>query len=451
MPAPDRHTWDHRLRKKPTGKHTIRLRQNVLDRRFPETYKFSYFVFPTIFFCMTKLIESVGEYVTKLLSEELDERYLYHNLRHTQRVVQNTKELLEHHELKEEENEELLLAAWFHDTGYTISNEGHEEKSCVIARDFLEGKDLPVKRIERVCKLIEATRRFHEPQNLSEEIIRDADSSHLSQKSYRETAELLREELSLLGVAEYTPEEWREANIKMFRAEHKFYTDYARENWQEGKDKNVRRLVKDKKKRKKMAKKERLKAKYKNESPERGIQTMYRVSMRNHLKLSDIADTKANILLSVNAIIISLVIANLVPKLDNPTNDYLIYPTVIFIVFSIASMILSILATRPNVTSGQFTKEDVAQKKVNLLFFGNFHQMKLPDYEWAMRELIKDKFYVYNTLTKDLYFLGVVLHRKYKLLRWTYTIFMVGMILSVIAFFIALKFYGPERIIELPE
>jgi hypothetical protein len=172
--------------------------------------------------------------------------------------------------------------------------------------------------------------------------------------------------------------------------------------------------------------------------------------MRNHLKLSDIADTKANILLSVNAIIISLVLANLLPKLDNPTNDYLIYPTAIFILFSIASMILSILATRPNVTGGEFTKEDVTQKKVNLLFFGNFHKMQLKDYEWAIQELIKDKRYVYASLTKDLYFLGIVLDRKYKLLRWTYTIFMIGMILSVVAFFVALKFYGPERIIELP-
>jgi hypothetical protein len=199
-----------------------------------------------------------------------------------------------------------------------------------------------------------------------------------------------------------------------------------------------------------MAKKEQLKARFKNESPERGIQTMFRVTMRNHLKLSDIADTKANILLSVNAIIISLVLANLLPKLDNPTNDYLIYPTAIFILFSIASMILSILATRPNVTGGEFTKEDVTQKKVNLLFFGNFHKMQLKDYEWAIQELIKDKRYVYASLTKDLYFLGIVLDRKYKLLRWTYTIFMIGMILSVVAFFVALKFYGPERIIELP-
>lgn len=400
---------------------------------------------------MAKLAESTGKYVTKLLTEELDERYLYHNLRHTQRVVQSTKELLEHHELEPEREEELILAAWLHDTGYTAGSQDHETKSCEIARKFLSEKDLDEERIERVCELIEATRRFYDPKNLAEKILRDADSSHLSQKSYRETAELLREELSLLGLAEYTPEEWRETNIKMFRAEHQYYTDYALENWQEGKDDNIRRLVKDKKKRRKMAKKEKLKAYYKNESPERGIQTMYRVSMRNHLKLSDIADTKANILLSVNAIVISLVIANLIPKLDNPTNDYLIYPTVIFIVFSIVSMILSILATRPNVTSGQFTKKDVAEKKVNLLFFGNFHKMKLEDYEWAMKELIKDKYYVYNTLTKDLYFLGVVLQRKYKLLRWTYTIFMVGMILSVIAFFVALKFYGPERIIELPE
>lgn len=113
-------------------------------------------------------------------------------------------------------------------------------------------------------------------------------------------------------------------------------------------------------------------------------------------------------------------------------------------------MVMSILATKPNVTSGQFTEEEVTSKKVNLLFFGNFHKMKLAEYEWAMAELIKDKDYIYSSLTKDLYFLGIVLERKYRLLRWTYTIFMTGMVLSVIVFAIALKFYGPERVLELP-
>ncbi|MGB3151617.1 MAG: Pycsar system effector family protein, partial [Maribacter sp.] len=211
-----------------------------------------------------------------------------------------------------------------------------------------------------------------------------------------------------------------------------------------------KKLIKAKKKHKELVKKESLKAKFKGELPDRGIQTLYRVTLQNHLKLSDIADTKANILLSVNAIIISMALANLVPKLDNPTNDYLFYPTFVFIIFSVVSMVMSIIATKPNITTGQFTEEEVTTKKVNLLFFGNFHKMKLEQYNWAMNELIKDKDYIYSSLTKDLYFLGVVLERKYRILRWTYTVFMVGMIISVIVFGIALKFYGPERVLELP-
>ncbi len=403
---------------------------------------------------MSDIISKTEDFVTTLLSTKLDPEFMYHNLRHTQRVVKNTKELIDHYALLGKENETLLLSAWLHDTGYTETYSDHEEKSCQIARNFLGKQSYPKDGVEKICELIMATKRYHTPNNLGEEILRDADSSHLAHSSYTETSELLREELSRLGIAEFRQKDWREENIKMFRTEHRYYTDYAKETWQKGKDDNLQSLLKTKKKQEQMVKKERLKAElktqFKDGSPERGIQTMYRVTMRNHLKLSDIADTKANILLSVNAIIISLMLANLIPKLDDPNNDYLIYPAAIFVLFSVASMIMSVLATRPNVTSGEFTKEDVENKKVNLLFFGNFHKMKLDDYEWAMQELIKDQKYVYNSLTKDLYFLGVVLNRKYKLLRWTYTIFMVGMILSVIAFFVALKFYGPEQVITLP-
>ncbi len=153
--------------------------------------------------------------------------------------------------------------------------------------------------------------------------------------------------------------------------------------------------------------------------------------------MSDIADTKANILLSVNAIIISLVLSNLISKLDS--NNYLIIPTAIFVLFSAITMVLSVIATRPNITRGEFTKEDVANQSVNLTFFGNFHKMELKEYEWAIEELLKDRNYVYKSLTKDLYFLGKVLDRKYRILRLTYTIFVSGTIISLIAF--ALFFY----------
>ncbi|MDO6515718.1 Pycsar system effector family protein [Zobellia uliginosa] len=399
---------------------------------------------------MPDLLSKTEEFATHLLVKDLDTNYLYHNLRHTQRVVKSTKELLDYYNLNTKDSDAITLAAWLHDTGYTKGAENHEENSCIIAREFLTDQNCDPQTIETVCSLIMATKKGYEPQNLMEEIMRDADASHLARSSYDETCEMLREELALLGIAEITPKEWRRANIKMFQTEHRFYTDYAIKHWQEGKDANLKKLVKRDKKQKKVRKKEELKVQLKNQSPERGIQTMFRVTMRNHLKLSDIADTKANILLSVNAIIISLMLTNLIPKLDNPSNDYLVIPAGIFVLFSVTSMIMSVMATRPNVTSGEFTKEDVNQKKVNLLFFGNFHKMKLEDYEWAIQELIKDQKYVYASLTKDLYFLGLVLDRKYKLLRWTYTVFMIGMTLSVIAFFVALKFYGPERIIELP-
>ena len=394
---------------------------------------------------MSEIVEKAEKYVSDLLQDELDTKFLYHNLRHTQRVVKSTKELLNYYNLGDTVNEKLLLAAWFHDTGYTKGVETHEKKSCGIARDFLDAEHYSSEDSDTICDIIMATQRHYEPQNLNEQIIRDADASHFAQKSYWETTDFLKEELNLLGLKDFSAKEWRDENIKMFRNEHRFYTDYAQENWQEGKERNLKQLVKEKKTEKEIAKKEALKAKYKSESPDRSVQTLYRVTLKNHLKLSDIADTKANILLSVNAIIISLVLANLIPKLDNPSNTYLIYPTLIFIVFSVVSMVLSILATRPNVTSGKFTKQDVKDKKVNLLFFGNFHKMELPEYEWALQELVKDKEYVYSSLTKDLYFLGLVLDKKYKILRLTYNIFMVGMIVSVIAYGIAFRFFGPDR------
>ncbi len=398
---------------------------------------------------MSEIIEKTEQFVTDLLTNDLDPKYLYHNLRHTQRIVKSAKELLLEGGLDEKERERVILAAWLHDTGYTKGVKNHEETSCAIASEFLRTNGHDPDEIKKIEELIRATKRLHIPQSPSEMIIRDADSSHFGQKSYRETAEYLREELALLGLAEYSGKEWRDINIEVFEKEHSFYTDYAKNNWQEEKNRNLKKLLKDKNTEKEIAKKEQLKAKYKNEGPDRGIQTLFRVTSKNHLTLSNIADTKANILLSVNAIIISLVLSNLITKLDNPSNSYLIYPTIILICFSVTSMVLAVLATRPNVTSGEFTKEDVSNKKVNLLFFGNFHKMSLSDYEWAIQELVKDKEYIYSSLTKDLYFLGLVLNRKYKILRLTYTVFMIGVVLSVIAFGVAFRFFGPSRIVEV--
>lgn len=389
------------------------------------------------------LIKDTQEFVFNLLKDELPNTFIYHNYKHTERVFESTQEIIENSDLTKEEAQILELTALLHDVGYTKGCDNHEAEGVKIAAAYLKEKNVDNNIIEAVSNCIMATKFDVEPKNKLEEIIRDADASHFGKKYFEEASEFLRKELELHGIKTYSPSEWTAENIKVLTEQHKYYTEYALKNWQPRKDKNLAKLMGKKKKRKKKINVEKLKAKYKarykEASPDRGIQTFYRVALRNHIKLSDIADTKANILLSVNAIIISLVLSNLISKLDNPSNAYLIIPTIIFTLSSVVSMILSVLATRPNVTRGEFTKEDVEQKRVNLTFFGNFHKMELKEYQWAINELLNDKDYIYNSLTKDLYFLGKVLDRKYRILRLTYTIFMTGIIISVLAFAIAFK------------
>jgi predicted metal-dependent HD superfamily phosphohydrolase len=393
---------------------------------------------------MKDLLIEVEKFVINLLNENLKASFVYHSISHTQRVVEKTKELIEGMNIDEKSAEILLIAAWFHDVGYMKSIENHEEESVKIAEAFLRKHKVSDDVILAVSKLILATKMGVSPSNELEKVICDADCAHIGSKNFGDYTSLLRKEWELTKKYVVSDAKWNEENIQ-FLTNHRFYTDFAAKNWSKGESKNLAQLLKDQKKivqegvKLKQKKEELAFKKNKVELPERGIETMFRVALRNHITLSDIADTKANILLSVNAIIISMALSTLIPKLDNPSNHYLIIPSLIFILFTVASIILSVMATRPNVTEGKFTKEDVANKKVNLLFFGNFHQMNLPDFEWGMNEMMKDRDYLYGSLTKDLYFLGLVLNRKYKLLRTTYTVFMIGIIISVVAFAVAFQ------------
>ena len=162
---------------------------------------------------------------------------------------------------------------------------------------------------------------------------------------------------------------------------------------------------------------------------------MFRTIANNHIDLSSLADDKANIMISVNAIIISVVLTILLVRL--PFYPHYMIPTVILVAGCLGAMIFAILATRPSVNTGRFTEEDIRGKKANLLFFGNFFRMRLDQYEWGMSEMLKDQQYLYSSMIKDVYFLGVVLAKKYKFLRIAYTIFMWGLIAAVIAFTVA--------------
>lgn len=393
------------------------------------------------------IIQVAEDFVFNLFKNNLSELYTYHNFNHTQKVVLAVKNLAQDENVNAQETEMLLVAAWFHDTGYIKGFSNHEEQSVQIVRDFLENQNKDKEYIERVAKLIKATKVDYVPENLLERVIKDADYWHFANEDYIAICQLLREEWKLTQGKTYTDLEWITENRHILVNCHRYFTDYAKTNWQQNKDKNIfllheqiqklsgggKEFSKSKLNKKKIEKLER---------PERGIDTMFRTTLNNHTRLSEIADSKANILLSVNAIIISISLSTLIPKLDSPGNTHLIVPTFTLLMFSVVSIIFAIMSTRPKVTSGVFTRKDIEEKKVNLLFFGNFYKMPLTEYEWAVNELMKDRDYLYNSMIKDLYYLGLVLNRKYKLLRITYSVFMIGIICSVFAFVWAFKHSG---------
>lgn len=373
------------------------------------------------------IITKAGTFVTNLLKQETPEKYSYHTPDHTVRVVKNAILIGVKEGLTLEEMAILRIAAWFHDTGYTKVYQGHETESAVIADKFLSQHKVDYQIRKEVTQCIMAT-TF--PQNAKSPIARvlcDADLMHLGHQEYFELAENLRLEQKKTGIRNLNKTEFDKESISFFE-EHSFYTDYCKNSFAETKAENLRLLKENIKNRTKKLEEKTLRSK----KYSRGVDSMFKLTARNQINLSQIADNKSNILMSLNGIIISLALATLVSKFKlEPT---IIIPTVIFILFSLSTIVLAILSTRPNISTGKFTREDIEQQKVNLLFFGNFYNMELDEYEWAMGEMLNNDPYLYTSLTKDQYSLGKVLARKYKLLRWAYNVFMVGLIITVGAF-----------------
>ncbi len=396
-----------------------------------------------------KLYKKIEEYVKGLFEQMHAPALVFHNLEHTQNVVKRTQEIAGHYKVSENDMLVLFAAAWFHDTGHLFTEPSkHEEMSVDIMKKFMKDHDVDEKTINSIAECIMATKVPRNPNTLLEEIICDADTYHLGTKEFKETNRRAMEE-TRLKTGEMDPVKFDEGTISMLQ-DHRFYTAYARELQDKRKEKNLKKLTAktSEKKEDPDSKEEQVGTlagleKDKSGLMSKGIQTMLRLTSENHLKLSELADHKANILITVNAIIISVVLSVLLRKSQEET--YLLIPTAIFLLVAVATIVVSILATRPKITRGNFTQEDIQEKKINLLFFGNFYKATYDQYNTAMRQMMLDTDYLYGSLIKDIYFLGVVLGRKYKLLRWAYNIFMIGIIVSVAAFAIAAYFNGASN------
>jgi predicted metal-dependent HD superfamily phosphohydrolase len=396
--------------------------------------------------------EQTKNYVRNYFDAHVNEKLFYHNIRHTELVVDAAVQIAMHYLLNDTDMCIVTVSAWFHDIGYLTGNhDGHEERSARMAQAFLEGLGIGQEIIDPVRRCILATQLPQRAVTLDEQILCDADLFHFGTHAFGERNKLMRKESEALEGRKISKDEWRRSTIRMMEAHH-FYTDYCRmllnkkqeENLEklrskekdDGGDHTVENLVEEHLKEVKPPPEK----KDRTRDPGRGIDTVFRITSNNNQRLSQQADSKAHIMIQVNSIIISVLLSLLLRRIED--HLALAVPTILLLTVNLVTIIFSILATRPHIPTGKFTKADLDEKKVNLLFFGNFYRMSLEDYAGGMLVLLDNRDFLYGSLIRDVYFQGVALGKKYRWLRLSYNVFMYGLIVSVLAFLIAALFYS---------
>lgn len=393
------------------------------------------------------LLDKIKVYTRDFFKEHTNEAYVYHDLRHTRDVVKAAQTITGYYEIKGADYFIVVTSAWFHDVGYFIDRVNHEEKGAELAAKFLAAERIEEEIIQKVRGCIMATKLPQQPNNLLEEIVCDADLFHFGTDSFSKRNKFLLDEYNNLHNNPISKTTWRDKTIAMMKAHH-FFTDYGLLHLTRTQEKNIQKLkqkiyhdekitdidMEHKQKSNHHDHVEDKKVEIK-ERPERGAETMFRISSNNHSRLSQLADNKAHILITVNSIILSAVISLVLRKLTN--NAYLVIPSFILLVVSVTTMVFAILATRPTIPKGVFNPEEIAEKKVNLMFFGNFFKMNLDLYRSAMLEIMHNRDFLFDNLIRDVYSQGVVLGRKYQLLRIAYNVFMYGLVIAVVAFIVS--------------
>ncbi|MEM8908379.1 MAG: Pycsar system effector family protein [Bacteroidota bacterium] len=384
-------------------------------------------------------------HVLKLFNQYPDSRLVYHNFKRTTEIAAGVERLATEENAESEATEVAMLAAWFYGSGYLRQYDKPGEQSAVFAQAFLEQQDYPEDRQQAVVTIIHAAHAAQPVQNTAQALLNDAIHAYNMTTHFFHHRPLLRLEWELLQNRRLSGIEWNQLQLQAL-LQTKFYTAYAKEHYEPMIAQHIlvqrERVEKDKLNRFQMVdEKEGQLKKFQGlekRLPGSATQTFFRANYRNHINLSAIADNKANIMISVNAILISVVISILSYQNISQRNPMVILPVVIFLVTGLSSLIFAVLSIRPKVTSKNEGGVDLEKAKQNIVFFGNFVNLELEQFEEAVDAVLRDGQLLYGNMTRDLYFLGKVLDKKYRFLTISYNIFMVGFAATVITFLVAI-------------
>ncbi len=374
---------------------------------------------------------------------------VFHDLKHTRQVVKAARRLAADQHFSPVDTEDLVLAAYFHDTGYTQRYVGHEAVSAELAKEFLKAQNLPSERVERIETLILATEYGAKSAGFLADTLVDADLSGMGREAFSAAGERLRLEWEMyLTDRSYSTPDWIQYQLD-FLTDNNFRTPAGRARYGTGRLENIRVQEKAIDKLRKKEKKKEKDSRDTLAQPKRGIETMFRNIYSTHTNLSSMADQKANMMIQLNTLLISALITYLAARSTTSgiamlQNPIVAVPGGLLLATALGSVVTAILSAQPEITSFRLNSKvkPTANRRINLLFFGNFVKLPLEEFQEGMRDLMRQKDALYMNMTTDVYYLGDVLNKKYRLLKISYTIFMIGIILVVFSFVIAILYKG---------
>lgn len=398
----------------------------------------------------SNMLLEAGVHVLDFFNQHGKPGLTYHNYQHTVELVSLVDKIGNSNEAGNAFSKEVIeiaqIAAWFYNTGFLKNYDHPKEQSIEYAKSFLESNNFPADRMERVLNCISATTSAGNPANDEQHLFSDALNGLQTGDTFFEKSPLLRLEWELIQNRYLSNFDWNQIQLQ-YLLQARFYTPYGKVHFEPIVGKNIL-LQKSK------VEKNKLTGPVSGEEdgplrkfqrvgkrlPTSAIQTFFRTNYRNHINLSAIADNKANIMISVNAILISVLISLLTYKNITETTPIVLMPAVIFIVINMISLVFAVLSIRPKVTSLNNETSNPAVAKQNIIFFGNFVNLDLEKYEEAVDAMFRDGELLYGNMVRDLYYLGKVLDKKYRYLTLAYNTFMIGFVTTVITFLIAILF-----------
>ena len=376
----------------------------------------------------SELIIATEQFVTNLLTTKLDSKISYHNLRHTLSVRNAAVQIASLSGVSAEEQEIIELACLLHDVGITEVYQNHEAASARIGGIFLRSKGFPEEKVAIVEACIAVTNPSARPAGILQEIVRDADYGHLGSDDYSDQLDNLRQEWKEVLGRWDEDKDWFKLNLD-FVKNHEYYTPAAKMMFVAMKELNRKKLKKWVKEGRKSSNTSTKGASRVSIVESRSSQMMFKTALRNHMDLSNLADNKANIMLSVNALIITIAMPDLASQIRQ--HPEYILPFILILATCLSSMIFATLATVPMKMTGLTDMESIKAGRSNLFFFGNFYSMSYQDYRLGIEEVTSKEESLEDSIMRDLFFLGKSLGRKYRQLRICYIIFMIGMVTSV--------------------